>query len=346
MKRLLGLDEFAEEQLAFYSTIAMRMAVLTVVGLLPFSIYHILYGFMVVGIATAVVILLKTGVMLYLRSGGSGVVGVHVVALTYTATVALAVHVMGSTAYFWLFVAVVGSFYSLPSRSALIVNGLLCLLVLPVPFSDPELGVRLIVTLALVFFFGQILAKQVRDQSMDLHRLARIDPLTGAGNRRFMDEELERAAAEHERGRQPVSLLVVDLDHFKQVNDRFGHKRGDQVLIAVAEVLRERMRRSDRLFRFGGEEFVLVAPVTGRQGALRLAEGLRSAVAELDLGDVSGLTASIGVAERRMGESVSGWLMRADAALYAAKGAGRNQVKEAESSPPLNRQPQPLSSPG
>ncbi len=333
MRRLLGLDEFAEEQLAFYGTIAMRMAVLTAVVLTPFSLYHFLYGHLSVAISTAIVVVLKTGVMLYLRSGGSGLIGVHIVALTYSTSVAMTVYVMGSTAYFWLFVALVGSFYSLPSRSALIINALLCLAVLPVMLGDAELGIRLMVTLSMVFLFGHILAQQVRNQSVELHRLARIDPLTGAGNRRFMDEELDRAAAEHERTDQPVSLLVLDLDHFKRVNDQFGHKRGDNVLEAVADTLRARLRRSDWLFRFGGEEFVILAPATGSDGALQLAEELRGAIAALSLPDLPPLTASVGVAQRNKGETASAWLVRADSALYTAKGAGRNAVHEAGPDP-------------
>ncbi|WP_355660191.1 sensor domain-containing diguanylate cyclase [Halomonas salifodinae] len=159
----------------------------------------------------------------------------------------------------------------------------------------------------------------------ELARQATRDHLTGALNRRGFDAALRESLAEAECLGRPLSLLLFDIDHFKAVNDRHGHDRGDDILRALARRVQDCLRAGDRLARWGGEEFTLLLPGTELAGARSIAERLRRAVAEAPIEGLS-VTISLGVASQRPGESAQALLQRADGALYQAKGQGRNRV--------------------
>ncbi len=159
-----------------------------------------------------------------------------------------------------------------------------------------------------------------------LERAARHDTLTGALNRAGFEPLLERAMATARRYDRPLSLLLADLDHFKAINDRFGHEMGDRVLAHFAEVMGGRLRDSDTFVRWGGEEFIILLPETGADGAWRIAETLRQTVAESAFPTGERLTVSLGVATLRPGDTVKALIRRADAGAYRAKRAGRNRV--------------------
>jgi diguanylate cyclase (GGDEF)-like protein len=160
-----------------------------------------------------------------------------------------------------------------------------------------------------------------------LDRLARIDPLTDLSNRRDLDEILEATLSAARRDGTPLSVLLVDIDHFKQINDTAGHDAGDAVLVEVARSMRASLRTQDSLGRWGGEEFLAVLPNTGAEDAGLVAERLRSQIAHTTSGpDRSPITVTIGVAVDDSG-TTSELISRADAALYAGKRSGRNQVQ-------------------
>ncbi|WP_229259453.1 diguanylate cyclase [Duganella aceris] len=167
-----------------------------------------------------------------------------------------------------------------------------------------------------------------------LEQLATTDPLTGIGNRRRMTEQINKELERSRRFRHPLSLLMVDIDHFKNVNDLHGHEAGDRAIVAVSRALASGMRSIDMASRFGGEEFVLLMPETDIDVASSAAERLRADVAALriagDKGDEITLTISIGVAasypDAASPDSASSLLSRADKALYQAKHAGRDRV--------------------
>lgn len=165
--------------------------------------------------------------------------------------------------------------------------------------------------------------------NVELRRLAMVDDLTGAYNRRqcgrLLQAEVERAV----RSGGPVSLLMLDLDHFKRINDVHGHQAGDEVLVEVTRRLSEYIRSGDTLARWGGEEFLVVLPSCGTADATALAEQVRRWVAAEPFGTVGAVTLSIGVAEYVPPESADQWIRRADQALYVAKANGRNVVRVA-----------------
>lgn len=168
-------------------------------------------------------------------------------------------------------------------------------------------------------------------------RLATIDALTGLNNRRSFIEAATRAIARADRYVEPLSMMLFDLDHFKQINDNRGHASGDRVLSTVGKLVHARMRDSDVCARWGGEEFVVLMPQTPAGAASQAAERLRTAIAgtriEDDAGEAIPVTASIGVATLRPGEKLDAFVDRADRAMYQAKTSGRNRVRVADGEP-------------
>jgi diguanylate cyclase (GGDEF)-like protein len=174
------------------------------------------------------------------------------------------------------------------------------------------------------------LQSRVAERTQELERLAATDQLTGLANRRKLDELLVYEAARANRHRHPLSIAIADVDHFKAVNDTHGHQAGDVVLIAVGHLLRAAIRETDTAGRWGGEEFLIVSPQVGLDGALQMAERLRERIAHATLPAVGSKTCSFGVAELRPGETIEEMVRRADAALYRAKRSGRNRVVAAD----------------
>ncbi len=178
-----------------------------------------------------------------------------------------------------------------------------------------------------------VLARKLDSANRELTRLSAVDGLTGIANRRQFDEALSREWRRCLRSREPLSLLMGDVDFFKQFNDRYGHQAGDECLKTVAETLRGKLRRpADIVARYGGEEFAAILPDTGTEGAMLVAEAMRSAVQALGLpheSSVAGVvTVSIGAASLvpQLTEGMPRLLSAADWALYEAKRQGRNCV--------------------
>ena len=182
---------------------------------------------------------------------------------------------------------------------------------------------------------------ELQQANAHLERLSLIDELTGIANRRYFQRLLVEDWRNALEEQQPLALVLIDLDHFKQLNDRHGHPAGDAALVQTARLLARQIRRSgdaptrasDIVARIGGEEFAVLLAKTGEEEAVRVAETLRAGIAAMEViaGETVTLTASCGVAAMVPGHE-DGWsalVERADAALYAAKAAGRNCVQAA-----------------
>ena len=159
-----------------------------------------------------------------------------------------------------------------------------------------------------------------------LRQAAIKDELTGLFNRHYFESIINEQMQRADRYEEPLSMVLLDLDHFKQVNDTWGHPVGDELLKLTARTVGKAIRESDMLFRLGGEEFAVLMPRTSLDGALHAAEKIRAAVENNPLATVGIRTASLGAAERMKAESFRHWYKRLDAALYKAKHTGRNRV--------------------
>ncbi len=168
--------------------------------------------------------------------------------------------------------------------------------------------------------------RKLEIREREIRQISLTDQLTGVGNRRRLDEALATEVERATRFSQPLSLMIVDIDHFKRVNDTWGHEAGDRVLKETGAVLLSLLRQSDIATRLGGEEFVVLLPVTDAGDAVICAERFRGVLAARDFGLPEAVTSSFGVSCLLPGESGAAMLARADAALYEAKQQGRNRV--------------------
>lgn len=180
----------------------------------------------------------------------------------------------------------------------------------------------------------KLLERDLNKAMDELRQLAQIDALTELYNRRFLLERLEMEVARAERSGGPLSVLVIDADFFKNVNDTYGHETGDAVLVEIARQMNAAIRNYDIVGRLGGEEFCVILPGTDTNRAREIAERIRSQIEMCEVPGIKGekvrFTVSIGLAERGVHEATRSLLARADTALYRAKQCGRNQVKAAE----------------
>lgn len=160
----------------------------------------------------------------------------------------------------------------------------------------------------------------------ELEIISTIDRLTGIANRRKLDEYLSLESETAKRYNRPLSLFMIDIDHFKIVNDTYGHQIGDYALQAVAKLLKENIRNTDIVGRFGGEEFMVICPETDQHAASVLAEKLRFVIDKYHFKTINHVTISIGIAQIQNSHTIPEWIEKADKALYRAKAAGRNQV--------------------
>lgn len=187
--------------------------------------------------------------------------------------------------------------------------------------------------LSIVVYHRQLECRLARANDM-LQELATVDELTGLYNRRHFLERLEGRVREAERTSRPLSTIMIDVDHFKRINDEFGHAAGDAVLRVVGSTLATNVRRYDLAARHGGDEFIVYLPNTDLDVARTVAERIRRAIAagscDVGGGHIASVTVSLGVASIRGGEDRDSLIKRADEALYEAKVSGRNRTRLAE----------------
>ena len=238
------------------------------------------------------------------------------------------INLLGASLIYWAYPTMVAAFFLVKPREAAAIN--LLVMVLVVPVLVPELPtmqfIIVLVTLLLNNVFAYVFATRMNEHREHLSYLAERDPLTGIGNRRALIARLEDVLTRQHTKIVTASLVVLDMDHFKDVNDTYGHTVGDKILVRLTDLVTSQIRVTDDLYRYGGEEFVVVAMGAPREAAQKLAEQLRVAVESSDLLPERPVTISLGVAELKQEESYEDWLNRADAAMYEAKRAGRNRV--------------------
>lgn len=298
------------------------VAMLVVSG---FAIYRFSSGNVFGGLVNVGIVLALGGVLLWAATGArTRTAAALFIAVATLASIASA-YVFGRTGLYWTFLVLWLSFVLAPPRLAALANIALLLAVLVgnhALFGSTTEWAAYLATGGLVTWVAWLAATRLERQRLALQIQADEDPLTGAGNRRSLQRDLERRQAAGGRG----VLAMLDIDWFKQVNDEHGHAAGDRVLVGLVELLGQRLRKIDGIYRIGGEEFVLLLPEVRLEDA---APRLYALQAELNAG-LSRLpgraTVSIGAAPNQPDENWQDWLARADAALYQAKQSGRNRV--------------------
>lgn len=304
-------------------------AVLGLVGIAPFVVLRYMNGEITHALVDLAIVSVAVGIALdSYRRGYVATFSLHLAAGFYTLGAIAVVYMNSPIFVFWVFPAILSNFFLLRPSSAVLVNITCIAMVIPIALhlnhtlDTFAMLSSLIIGSTMAFLFAQL----TEQQRKKLEVFAAQDPLTQLGNRRAMDEELRLCTEDHMRYKTPASLIVFDLDMFKSVNDRFGHNAGDEILIKIGQLLLNRLRKTDRAFRFGGEEFVLLARNTSLADAAIIAEQMREQIAREIAGPEGTITASFGCASIRSDEDREQWFIRADRAMYEAKARGRNCV--------------------
>ncbi len=310
------------------------LAMAGVVGITPFVVIRLLTGDYALAAVDAVIVVMEC-VIIWAIYGRGAIRGGSIAMSILCALGAVAVvHLKGGISVFWLFPLVVAIFFLLKPIESVIGTLLTTIAISPVIFSDftplesTVVFASIIVTCIVSAAFSALTAAQRRR----LTELTLRDPLTGAENRRAMDEAMQAIIAVAATQQTPFSLIMLDIDYFKRINDEHGHAVGDRVLSAVSDQIRATIRADDRLYRVGGEEFVVISKGAGVELARRLGETLRESVSQLCIpqkngrGESLSVTVSLGVAELLPDEDPDHWYKRADDALYEAKRSGRNRT--------------------
>ncbi|MCK6407068.1 MAG: GGDEF domain-containing protein [Rhodocyclaceae bacterium] len=308
--------------------IMMSMGAVTFVVLVPFALNNLVQGRYGV-FSILVFVLVATAIDTHaLWRGRQAPIPYALLLIPFVLGVTVAVIVQGVPGVLWVYPIVVYCYFVLRRRTAVAWSLAILLYTtgLTLFFVDGALAIRIFATVLVTIVMINIVLNVISDLHRTLANQALTDPLTGVFNRRFMEEILERLVARAERQPLMATILMIDIDYFKQVNDCYGHERGDAVLKRVVDVVAARLRRGDRLFRWGGEEFLVLLEGTGLESALAVAESVRESVAAAAIMPERQVTVSIGVSQYVAGQDIDGWTRAADVALYQAKAEGRNRV--------------------
>ena len=297
-------------------------------GVFPFAILRLSKGEWLIGLLDVIIVvgLIYLGSYVW-RTKRVRFASVSISILCIVGVLAT-VYVKGPMQIYWAYPVLLALFYLLSSREAFVASVALMVALAPALLNDmggfvvTTVMITMLVTVTFAFAFARI----TEHQSNKLIELATRDPLTGAGNRRALEEKLSEIISTSRRRDTGTSMLLLDLDHFKAINDRHGHAVGDRILVRMTELINKRIRATDKLYRIGGEEFVVVTEGNRLDMAAALAEALRSLVEDSKLASECRVTMSVGVAELADGEDEKNWFRRADDALYEAKRRGRNQT--------------------
>lgn len=311
-----------------------RFSIISVFGsvaafaIAPFALFRFAQGDWAAGIVDSLIVLGIAGPAFYAWRGGNLERAGLGIATTSTVGALLIVALLDQTGVLWLFPTLLANFFLVRPRIAgsFALAAIALVQLQPDAFTGPAQRLTVSVTLLLVALFAMVFALRSNMQRRELENIASIDPLTGTRNRRAMEAEVEIALKSHHRSGRPITLMLLDLDHFKRVNDRYGHEEGDRVLCVFVALLGRATRATDRLFRFGGEEFVLLMEHTDEIAAARAFANLRRQLHDGLRADGEPVTVSAGAAVLRHGESRDAWFARADAALYRAKQEGRDRI--------------------
>jgi diguanylate cyclase (GGDEF)-like protein len=326
LQRMIG-DEI-DALTAHRERVMSSLTAIVGVVLLALVVNHVVHGRYALALAIGGVFVALLIDAIAIRMGRRPPIPYWLLLLPMVGASAFATVRQGIYGALWAFPITLFCYFLLRRRLALLCSAAILVgyTLLVYLYIEPATAPRFFASLLLSIVMVNVVLTVLHELQDALVKQANTDPLTGVFNRRFLDVCVADLIERRKRHGAPASLLLIDVDHFKRINDRHGHHRGDEVLRGLARVVSGRKRRLDRLFRYGGEEFVLLLPDTVELDAAVAAEQLRALMHDAPVLDEP-VTVSIGVAELDDKQTQDDWLRAADMALYAAKNAGRNCVK-------------------
>ena len=306
-----------------------RVGMVAIIFIVPFAIYNFWIKNYILGLIATIIIALFTYNIWAITKYKAYTPRITFWILIPTCIffIAVTIHVQVLAGILWTYPAILGFYCLLPEKKAYFSNALLLIIVIPVACINLEqyIVIRFIATLLLVYILSGIFINTINKQHRNLQALAITDPLTSLLNRTTLQDTLEQAIDQNYRASIPMSIAVFDLDNFKSINDQYGHDQGDRVLKTIAESLKKRCRKVDKIFRLGGEEFLIFFYNTDNRDGLFVAEECRALIANIPINNIS-VTASFGLATISENENWQEWIKRADEKQYQAKLLGGNRV--------------------
>ena len=329
---LVELDKNKSFSLAEYRMHSYRrVTTVLVLILLPFIVNTFYQGRYVIGIFASITALILISNIISLHQRKKFIIKPGIVTLSMILGILAIIYKLGLIGILWSYPVLVMMFFIHERKTALIFS--LFLIVCIILFSFQELGleitIRVFATMSMIVIFSNISLKILEQQQDFLSEMIVTDPLTGAYNRRYFDERVKLSHGLRNRDIE-ASMIMMDIDYFKKVNDEFGHSAGDKFLSLFVKLISQRIRETDSLFRLGGDEFAILLSGEKLETAEKLAEELRSLFEKTKFIGNKVVTCSMGVAVLNKDETIDSWIRRGDNALYKAKNNGRNRVELAD----------------
>ncbi|MCG7985516.1 MAG: GGDEF domain-containing protein [Candidatus Thiodiazotropha lotti] len=322
-------DLDSRHQTDFHLKSTFWLSVTAGILVLPFAFYHLTYQHGGIGIGAVI-----TSLSLYLvawschRKTYKTIYTFIWLGPFTTLFVAYLTEKIGITGTYWCYSTVLLYYFMMSERQAWISNILFALVNVPLAWSlfETHEATRFSVTFALVSAYSAIFLHIIARQYSELHKQAITDKLTGLYNRTLLKDSLEQAIHQANRTNTAFTLIIMDIDHFKKINDELGHEIGDHVLKQLGVFLKDFLRESDKAFRIGGEEFLILLYNTDEANSINMVEKIRMGIEKLSLIPDRTVTVSIGVAGLSSVRDWKHWMKTCDKNLYEAKNSGRNRV--------------------
>ncbi|MFL0799603.1 MAG: GGDEF domain-containing protein [Agarilytica sp.] len=306
------------------------LALCAILGLviIPFTVIRFVSGELSLALLDVGILLGTMAVFTFVFVTGKVKIPGYITAAVFILGTISTIYIKGGQQIHWAYPAFVVIFYFLHPKIALLLSGLSIVAIVPILQEElaPLAILKILVTLFVNVTCAYVFSLVMRNQSRALKKLSQKDPLTQVGNRGAMDASLEKVFKSHVTEGLPMCALMVDIDYFKEINDTFGHQVGDDILIKVAEILELNVRTAESVYRYGGEEFLVLAKNMTIAGAGQLAEELRTKIESSVFKDDARITISVGISALTEEKGTVEWVEQADKALYSAKSNGRNCV--------------------
>ena len=313
------------------SKMLLALSLGTAFGILPFTIYRAVQNDWYVAFLDLIVVIGMSIIFGYVYKTNNVKLASLVLILVALSANVLSFYMKGISQVYWIYPAMLSAYYIMSPKKGLLINFVMLSFYIPkLIFSLEIVNVSTILaTIIITNMIAYVFASGLRNQEVKLKKLASEDYLTGTGNRRALSEKLELLNKSLKNHDKTATIVLLDLDHFKKVNDIHGHMKGDEVLIRLAELLKCFYQNNENIFRYGGEEFLILCPGTSVEQGYNQAQKIRQIVKENIVIENNEQTISLGVAEYIKEESNDEWIRRVDLALYQAKNEGRDRVIKA-----------------
>jgi diguanylate cyclase (GGDEF)-like protein len=305
------------------------VTILSIIILTPFGINNLIQGRILLGVLTLIITILCFVNSWFCLRGqyhlGVNLLGLIPAIIMATVFVFFKLGVVGS---YWAYLCLLSFYFTLPEKLAYAVNLVFLAIILPLAWVvlEPTIALRFGAVLIGISVYAFVSIHEISKQHYLLKKQSVTDALTGLHNRFLLQSSLEFAIQQKRRTDVEMTLLMLDIDHFKKINDQHGHDVGDHVLRNIGEYLKKSFRGSDKVFRIGGEEFLLLIYNSDADNSRFVAEKLRREIAALELIPDHQVTVSIGVSTLSADVDWEDWMKQCDVKLYQAKADGRNKV--------------------